>query len=116
MSASLPSEPSEVSAVSSPPSARRVATWLRLVALAEPLTLAVLLTNVSLLHDPSVAAAIGPVHGGCYLAIAIGFLVREGTGTRARLLAVLPGVGGLLAARVVEGSARTAPDDGRAAS
>lgn len=94
-----------------PSRARRVTTWLRLVALAEPLTLAVLLINVSLVHNPSVAAAVGPVHGGCYLAIVIGFLVREGTATRARLLAVLPGVGGLLAARTVERTARAAIDD-----
>ncbi len=36
--------------------------------------------------------------------------LREGTAARARLLAVLPGVGGLLAARVIERAAR-APDD-----
>lgn len=79
-----------------------VATWLRLVALAEPLTLAILLINVSLVHNSSVAGAIGPVHGGCYLAIIIGFLMRVGTPVNTRLLAVIPGVGGLLALRATD--------------
>lgn len=73
--------------------------WLRLIALAEPLTLAVLLFNVAVAHDAQVAAAIGPVHGGCYLTIIIGLLVREGTSSKVRLLSLLPGIGGLLALR-----------------
>jgi len=90
-------------------SSATVALWLRLVALAEPATLAVLLTNVTVLHEPGVAAAIGPVHGGCYLAIIIGFLIRDHTTAAARLLAVLPGIGGLLTLRQVRIDATAEP-------
>ncbi len=85
---------------------RFVPSWLRLLALAEPVTLAVLVTNAALGHKAAVAAALGPVHGGCYLAIIIGFLVREGTANRTRALAAIPGIGGLLATRTIQRAAR----------
>lgn len=72
--------------------------WLRGTAAVEAVTLLVLLTNLATVHLDAVAALVGPVHGLAWLAtIAVVFLIPAPR--VARLLAVLPGVGGLLALR-----------------
>ncbi|MGW4498234.1 DUF3817 domain-containing protein [Micromonospora sp. NPDC004336] len=72
---------------------------LRIVAEAEAASLAVLLANLATAHAPAVTALGGPVHGACYLAvIACTWLTATAT-PAARWLAVVPGVGGLLALR-----------------
>jgi len=65
------------------------------------LSLVVLLGNLATVHDGRVAAAVGPVHGGLYLAVVLGLVLREGTPARARLLGLVPGAGGLLAVRAI---------------
>jgi hypothetical protein len=72
---------------------------LRALAIVEPVTLALLLINVSALHVASLAAAVGPVHGACYLGIIVVALLLDGLRPRDRLLALVPGVGGLLVDR-----------------
>ena len=72
--------------------------WLRVTAAVEAATLLLLLGNLATLHLDAVAALAGPVHGLAWLAtIAIAFLLP--LPRAARLLSVVPGVGGLLALR-----------------
>jgi len=83
------------------PGVRVVHPALRLAARLELLSLVVLLGNLATVHDGRVAAAVGPVHGGLYLAVVLGLVLREGTPARARLLGLVPGAGGLLAVRAL---------------
>lgn len=72
---------------------------LRVVGAIECLTLLVLLGNLLTVHRPEVSSVAGPVHGLCYtLAIVAATLVSGGR-HRVWLLALIPGVGGVLAAR-----------------
>jgi hypothetical protein len=72
--------------------------WLTWASVVETTSLAVLVANLATVHHPLVTSTTGPVHGFAYLAtIAIAFLLPLATGTR--LLAMVPGVGGLLALR-----------------
>ncbi|MFI5734946.1 hypothetical protein ACIA49_32835 [Kribbella sp. NPDC051587] len=80
---------------------------LHLIGTFELVTLVLLLANLVTIHHPSIAAALGPIHGLAYTStIVIAVLVRNGH-HRIWLLSLVPGVGGLLAARV------TGPVDGR---
>ena len=72
---------------------------LRVAAATEAVTLLILLVNLATLHVPTVAGAIGPVHGAAYLAAIVATLLIPDAPTAARWWAVLPGVGGLLALR-----------------
>lgn len=71
---------------------------LRVTATVEAATLLLLLVNLATFHLDAVAALAGPVHGLAWLAtIAIACLTP--LPRAARLLSVVPGVGGLLALR-----------------
>lgn len=72
---------------------------LRAAAVVEPLTLLALLVNLATVHADGLASALGPLHGTAYL-VAIAATWAGGLRRRARLLALVPGVGALLAARV----------------
>ena len=72
--------------------------WFRTAAVVEALTLAVLLLNRLTLGADPVAGLVGPVHGSAYLAV-IALAWLGGLPRRARWLAVVPGIGGLLADR-----------------
>lgn len=72
--------------------------WLAVAAAVETLSLVVLLANLATVHVPSVADALGPLHGSCYLVvIALSWQLPAPTGVRARSL--VPAVGGLLVLR-----------------
>ena len=71
---------------------------LRIAALVEAASLTVLLVNLLTLHVEAVTSLGGPVHGTAYLAVIACTWLRSAT-TKARWLAVVPGVGGLLAVR-----------------
>jgi hypothetical protein len=75
-------------------------TLLRTAAGVEFFSLLVLLGNLATVHVPWVATLLGPLHGCAYLLV-IGATVAATGRTRARLLAVVPGVGGLLALRAI---------------
>ena len=80
--------------------------WLRVAAVVEALSLHVLLINLVTAHLPAVTSSAGPVHGLAWLAtVAIALLCP--IPRTARLLAVVPGIGGLLALRA---AARTEVD------
>jgi hypothetical protein len=57
------------------------------------------LANVGTVHLPEVTHVLGPVHGLAYTATVITAILAGG-GRRGWLLALIPGLGGLLAARV----------------
>lgn len=71
---------------------------LRIAAAAEAASLALLLTNLVTVHIGGVSSLVGPLHGMAYLVvIAATFLVPAPPA--ARWLALIPGIGGLLALR-----------------
>lgn len=74
---------------------------LRTAARVEAISLLLLLLNLATVHLRPVAGLIGPLHGCAYLLV-IGATLRASRRARTRLLAVIPGVGGLLALRSVE--------------
>jgi hypothetical protein len=71
---------------------------LRGAAVVELLSLVLLLANLATVHWPPVASLLGPVHGCAYLFV-IGATLRVTADLRSRLVAVVPGVGGLLVLR-----------------
>lgn len=82
------------------------AVLLRAAARVELLSLLVLLVNLATVHVAWVATLLGPLHGCAYLVV-IGATVAETKRTRPRLLALVPGVGGVLARRALKGPVRT---------
>jgi hypothetical protein len=75
-------------------------TVLRIAARVEAVSLFLLLVNLATVHWSAVAGLLGPLHGCAYLLV-IGATLKASRRARARLLALVPGVGGLLAARAV---------------
>ena len=71
---------------------------LRLAARVELVSLIVLLGNLATVHVDWLPTLLGPLHGCAYLVV-IGATVAVTGRTRPRLLALVPGVGGLLALR-----------------
>ncbi|GAA4871526.1 DUF3817 domain-containing protein [Saccharopolyspora cebuensis] len=70
---------------------------LRWAARAELVTLALMLANLATAHLPQVSALLGPAHGCAYLVVVLGTWRWPDAG--AKVLALLPAVGGLLALR-----------------
>jgi len=68
---------------------------LRIAAVVEFATLIALLVNLATVHWAPVASLLGPAHGCAYLAV-IGSTWQLTKSRRSRLLAFLPGIGGLL--------------------
>jgi hypothetical protein len=73
-------------------------TMLRLAAAIEFGSLLLLLLNLATVHWQVVASLLGPLHGGAYLVV-IGATLRESRDARTRLLAIIPGLGGVLTTR-----------------
>ncbi|WP_211268776.1 DUF3817 domain-containing protein [Actinoplanes subtropicus] len=71
---------------------------LRVAARVELVSLLVLLANLATVHARAVATLVGPLHGCAYLLV-IGSTLAATRRGRPRLLALVPGVGGLLAER-----------------
>ncbi|MFF0494251.1 hypothetical protein ACFYTQ_34975 [Nocardia sp. NPDC004068] len=81
---------------------------LRLTALAEAVTLAIMLINLATVHVAAVGSALGPLHGTAYVAIIVLTVLLSDRGSRARPLSFVPGIGGLLALRVLDRPGTTA--------
>ncbi|WP_046471881.1 hypothetical protein [Allosalinactinospora lopnorensis] len=78
------------------PRARRP---LRIAATVEFASLLVLLINLATVHLPEVSSLAGPVHGCAYLVSAIA-AARDPRGTiGVTAMALVPGIGGMLALR-----------------
>jgi hypothetical protein len=74
---------------------------LHLIGGFELATLILLLANLATIHHPAISAALGPIHGLAYTStVIIAILARNGH-HRGWLLSLIPGIGGLLAARAV---------------
>lgn len=72
---------------------------LGIVAALEFGTLVLMLLNLATLHLPVITKTLGPVHGLAYVStIIVAALLADGR-HRVWLLALVPGVGGLLASR-----------------
>lgn len=77
---------------------------LRIAAAVEALTLVLLFVNLVTVHVRPVTALGGPLHGTAYLAVIALTLLLPGATTAAKLLALVPGIGGLLALRRIDGT------------
>ncbi|GAA0488233.1 hypothetical protein Ade02nite_81330 [Paractinoplanes deccanensis] len=71
---------------------------LRIAARVELITLVLMLLNLVTVHARPVTQLLGPLHGCSYLLV-IGATLAATRRPRPRLLSIIPGVGGLLAAR-----------------
>lgn len=72
---------------------------LPIAAGVELLSLAVLLLNLATVHLPSVTSSTGPVHGCAYLLVVIATARHTRADGLAKVLALVPGIGGLLVVR-----------------
>ncbi len=70
---------------------------LQVGAVVEALSLVVLLVNRFTVHLDPVTSITGPVHGTAYLVVIASTLLLPGAPRSARLLALVPGIGGGLA-------------------
>jgi len=69
---------------------------LRVLSMLELLSVVALLANLVTVHDATVAATVGPVHGALYLSVVVIALFARGLTTRTRVYAVLPLLSGPL--------------------
>ncbi|MFC4562461.1 hypothetical protein ACFO4E_11410 [Nocardiopsis mangrovi] len=83
---------------------------LRAAAAVEAASLAALLANLLTVHAPAVSSVTGPTHGAAYLAV-IATTLAVTAAPRARLYAVVPGIGGLLALSAIRARSRTGPSE-----
>jgi hypothetical protein len=87
---------------------------LQIVGTVELVTLLLMLANIVTVHLPEVSRTLGPVHGLAYTATVITAALVMGGRQRVWMLALIPGIGGLLAARAAssEQLERRTVDDG----
>lgn len=84
---------------------------LRIAAVVEAASLALLLANLLTIHARPLSGLLGPLHGTAYLVVIASTWMLPSTPTRARRVsrwrAVVPGVGGLLVLRGIEARAES---------
>lgn len=80
---------------------------LRIAAAVELASLLVLVINLATVHVEQVASLCGPVHGCAYLMVLILTAWNPAADRTAKLLAWIPGIGGLLATRRIRATRRT---------
>jgi len=73
--------------------------WFRVAAAVELVSLLVLLVNLATVHLPAITSLGGPTHGCAYLVVVVATLRNPAAGPATKLVAWLPGVGGLLVVR-----------------
>ncbi|MCI2418146.1 DUF3817 domain-containing protein [Saccharopolyspora sp. K220] len=79
---------------------------LRIAAIAEAASLAVLLINLLTAHVRTITTLVGPLHGMAYL-VTIAMTFATTAAASARWYAVIPGIGGLLVLRRIRSHSRT---------
>jgi hypothetical protein len=97
--------------MSAPRPARRA---LRVSAAVELVSLSVLLVDIAAGNNQQVAALFGPVHGVAWMSTLVATWRDPHRDPRAVVLAVLPGVGGVLALRALDRADRRCAREGRA--
>ena len=75
---------------------------LRIASHVELITLIVMLANVFTVHIKSISSLMGPAHGCAYLFVVIATWCLRQAPTAVKALALIPGVGGLLALRQLD--------------
>ncbi|TDV55320.1 hypothetical protein [Actinophytocola oryzae] len=78
---------------------REAVRLFRWVAATELVTLLVLLVNLATVHLPVITSLGGPTHGCAYLFVVVATLRSPSAPARTKVVALLPGIGGLLVAR-----------------
>jgi hypothetical protein len=81
----------------------------RVMAAVEFLSLLALLVNLATAHLPVISSLCGPIHGCAYLFVVVATLRNSTVSRSTKVLAWLPGVGGLLVARREAGRAFARP-------
>ncbi|WP_433005360.1 DUF3817 domain-containing protein [Kribbella sp. CA-294648] len=76
---------------------------LKIAAAVEAVSVCLLFLNLFTVHWPAVSSALGPMHGTAYLVTIVITLSMAGASTRAKLLSLVPAVGGYLALRDLKG-------------
>ena len=74
---------------------------LRIAAHAELVSLIIMLANLATAHLKPISSLMGPTHGCAYLFVVAATWSFKRAMTTAKALAVVPGIGGLLALRQV---------------
>lgn len=72
---------------------------LEIIGTVELATLVLMLGNLFTVHQRQVSAVLGPVHGLAYTVTVIAAVLVMNGQHRVWLLALIPGIGGLLSAR-----------------
>jgi hypothetical protein len=72
---------------------------LRIAAAVELVSLLVLLVNLATVHLPAITSLGGPAHGLAYLVVVVVTARQPAATTAAKVMAWVPGVGGLLVLR-----------------
>lgn len=72
---------------------------LKIAAAVEAVSVCLLFLNLFTVHWPAVSSALGPMHGTAYLMTVVITLSTAGASTRAKLLSLVPAIGGYLALR-----------------
>ncbi|WP_350275116.1 hypothetical protein [Kribbella sp. HUAS MG21] len=75
---------------------------LHVIGTVELATLALMLLNLVTVHAPAVSSTLGPLHGLAYTTTVISAVLLMKGRHRVWLLALVPGCGGLLAARAAD--------------
>ncbi|MFF0630801.1 DUF3817 domain-containing protein [Streptomyces sp. NPDC004296] len=75
---------------------------LRIAAHAELVSLIVMLANVFTVHLKPISSLMGPTHGCAYLFVVIATCSLKRAPAAPKVLAVVPGIGGLLALRQLD--------------
>ncbi|GAA4056453.1 DUF3817 domain-containing protein [Actinomadura miaoliensis] len=90
---------------------------LRVAAHAELVSLIVLLANLATAHLKPISSLMGPAHGCAYLFVVLATWRLKQATTATKAIALLPGVGGLLAVHRLQAPHRRAAqrDSGAAA-
>ncbi|MBO1806356.1 hypothetical protein [Leucobacter ruminantium] len=72
---------------------------LQIAGTAELVTLILMLANMLTVHAPAISQILGPLHGLAYMATVIIAILVRGDRHIVWVLSLIPGIGGLLAAR-----------------
>ncbi|MGW4730941.1 DUF3817 domain-containing protein [Streptomyces shenzhenensis] len=88
---------------------------LRIAAHTELVSLIVMLANIATAHLKPISSLMGPTHGCAYLFVVIATWRLKQTTSTAKAVAIIPGIGGLLALRLLDRSGATRPNLEKAA-
>lgn len=83
---------------------------LRVAAHIELLSLVIMLANIATAHLKPISSLMGPTHGCAYLFVVIATWRFKQAAATAKAVAIIPGIGGLLALRLLGRSGPTRPD------